>query len=305
MSYDASVYKVLIASPSDVSQEREAISQAIYEWNVVNSEQERTVLLPVRWETHSTPEFSGGNTQEILNRQLVRGCDVLVGAFWTKVGSPTERYDSGTLEEIEEFIQDRKPILLYFSKRDLPRDVDLEQVQKLRIFKGKYQSQGIYKEYENASHLIGLLKDDLVRVIRSITIGQIRTEEIGSLAILPSKEEKSTAHRCQEVNEKLNTLFRENERVFLEYGPYSVRAQKFISDSASIWDNKCKEVIIPNNQKIVDLLRDNIDLVPKTKLHIFDAFINHVEGFKDNHLSEYKDRNAPTFPKEITNILNP
>ncbi|TXK77741.1 hypothetical protein [Paenibacillus sp. N3.4] len=305
MGYDASVYKVLIASPSDVKEEREAISQAIYEWNVVNSEQERRVLLPVRWETHSTPEFSGGNPQEILNRQLVRGCDVLVGAFWTKVGSPTERYDSGTLEEIEEFIKDRKPILLYFSKRDLPRDVNLEQVQKLRIFKEKYQGLGIYKEYENALHLIGLLKDDLVRVIRSIMIDPIRTEDRGALVVLTPKEEQSTEDRYKEIKEKLVILFRENERVFLEYGPYSVRAQQFISDSASIWEKKCREVIIPNNQRIVDLLRENIDLVPKSKLHIFDAFINHVEGFKDNHLSEYKDRNAATFPKEITNILNP
>lgn len=304
MSYSALVNKVLIASPSDVSEERETIAQAIYAWNFLNSEAESTVLLPIRWETHSTPEFSGNNPQEILNVQLVRDCDMVVAVFWTKIGSPTEFFESGTLEEIEQFIQAGKPILVYFSKRDLPRDVDLEQVQRLRLFKQKYQGEGIYKEYEDSQHITQLLKDDLTRIIRKTKT--INSDNKGNELILvfPTKAEVSTQQRRQELESELNTLFHQNERVFLEYGPYSVRAQQLISESAGIWREKCKEILIPNNQKVVDLLRDNFDLIPQNKLHVFDAFINHVEGFKDNHLSEFKERNVPTFPKEIKGILN-
>ena len=37
MSYNATVYRILIASPSDVAEEREITSRLIQNWNDVNS----------------------------------------------------------------------------------------------------------------------------------------------------------------------------------------------------------------------------------------------------------------------------
>ena len=45
MSFDAKVYKVLIASPGDVPDERTAISEVISNWNNINSEQQKVVLI--------------------------------------------------------------------------------------------------------------------------------------------------------------------------------------------------------------------------------------------------------------------
>jgi hypothetical protein len=59
MSYKAEVYKVMIASPGDVNEERKIIREVLSEWNAVNSEMRKIVLLPVGWETHSAPEISG------------------------------------------------------------------------------------------------------------------------------------------------------------------------------------------------------------------------------------------------------
>ena len=50
--FQASVYKVLVASPGDVDEERQAITEVISKWNDLNSETLNVVLLPVRWETH-------------------------------------------------------------------------------------------------------------------------------------------------------------------------------------------------------------------------------------------------------------
>ena len=102
MGYNARVFNVMIASPSDVASERSIVREVIYEWNAIHSEKENIVLLPVGWESHSSPEM--GRPQEIINRQTVDKCDLLVGIFGTRIGTDTGEYDSGTIEEIERHI---------------------------------------------------------------------------------------------------------------------------------------------------------------------------------------------------------
>ena len=52
MAFQSQVFRILIASPSDVSIERDIAVRAIQEWNDLNAFERRVVLLPVRWETH-------------------------------------------------------------------------------------------------------------------------------------------------------------------------------------------------------------------------------------------------------------
>jgi Domain of unknown function (DUF4062) len=110
MTFQANVFRVLIASPSDVQAERELIVRVIQEWNDANAVERQVALLPVRWETHTTPEL--GRPQEIINRQIVDSCDLLIGVFWTRIGSPTDEAESGTLEEIERVASQGKLVLL-------------------------------------------------------------------------------------------------------------------------------------------------------------------------------------------------
>ncbi len=147
MSYAARVFRVLIASPSDVEEEREIAVRTIQEWNDLNSAERQLVLLPLRWETHSAPEF-GRHPQEILNRQIVDHADLLVGVFWTKIGSPTGTADSGTLEEIERVASNGKPVMLYFSQiKQHPDNIDIEQLGKLREFKKKTFPKALVEKY--------------------------------------------------------------------------------------------------------------------------------------------------------------
>jgi len=62
MSFRAEVLRVLIASPSDLAEEREIAAQAIQDWNVQHAATEGVVLLPVRWETHATPRMYFGQS---------------------------------------------------------------------------------------------------------------------------------------------------------------------------------------------------------------------------------------------------
>ncbi|MGK1995208.1 hypothetical protein ACR92Y_28705, partial [Klebsiella pneumoniae] len=67
MSYQATVYRILIASPGDLGEERNIIPEVISQWNAVRSESSKTVVLPVKWETHSAP-MMGSRPQEVINQ---------------------------------------------------------------------------------------------------------------------------------------------------------------------------------------------------------------------------------------------
>jgi hypothetical protein len=143
MSYDSRVYRVLIASPSDVDEEREIIASVIQAWNDLHSYSRKTVLLPLRWETHTAPAY-GTRPQEVINRAIVDECDLLVGIFWTRIGSPSGEADSGTIEEIERVAKAKKPIMLYFSHIEVdPEKINTEQINRLRSFKSAMESGGL------------------------------------------------------------------------------------------------------------------------------------------------------------------
>ena len=149
MSYTATTFNVMIASPGDVASERAIVRDVVYEWNAVHSSSRKVVLLPIGWETHSSPEM-GAPPQAIINKQVLTKCDLLVGVFWTRIGTPTERHLSGTVEEIEEHIAAGKPAMLYFSSQPVALDtVDIDQIQRLKKFKESCQSRGLYESYDS------------------------------------------------------------------------------------------------------------------------------------------------------------
>ncbi len=135
MSYSSTTFNVMIASPGDVASERTIVRDVIYEWNAVHSNTRKIVLLPIGWESHSSPEM-GGTPQSIINNQVLGKCDLMIGVFWTRIGTATDSFVSGTVEEIERHIQTGKPAMLYFSSQPVAMDtVDLEQIAKLKVFK--------------------------------------------------------------------------------------------------------------------------------------------------------------------------
>ena len=151
MPYTATVIKVMIASPGDVATERKLIREVIHEWNAIHSADRKTVLLPVGWETHSSPSMED-TAQSIINKQVLADCDLLVAVFWTRLGSPTGKAASGTVEEIEEHIAAGKPVMLYFSDAPVrPDSVNDEQYKALKTFKAECLKRGLVEGYEDLS----------------------------------------------------------------------------------------------------------------------------------------------------------
>jgi hypothetical protein len=172
MSFTANIFRVLIASPSDLGEEREAATLAVNDWNAQHAAAEGIVLLPVKWETHSRPA-SGVRPQSAINTQLVQSCDLLVGMFWTRIGSPTGVAESGTVEEIDQFVANKRPALLYFSSRPIdPNKIDLKQHRKLRAFKATTYSSALTGSFASIDELRATLLRDLMSQIRAMKLAR-------------------------------------------------------------------------------------------------------------------------------------
>jgi hypothetical protein len=149
MAFLASVLKVMIASPSDVATERQIVRDVLSVWNGVHGQEKKMVALPIGWETHSIPDL-GDRPQAIVNKQILADCDLLVAIFWTRLGSPTGKAVSGTVEEIEEHLNAGKHAMLYFSNAvKPPNEIDYEQYAALNQFKAACRARGLVESYQS------------------------------------------------------------------------------------------------------------------------------------------------------------
>jgi hypothetical protein len=181
MPLKATIYRVLIASPNDLVDVRKSIPEVINLWNATHSEKLGAVLLPVMWETHLTPRI-GDRPQAILNRQLIPFSDILIGVFRARIGTHTGRAESGTVEEIEEFISSGKPVLLYFSSEMVSLDeLDVGQYQRLEKYKEECEGLGLIDRYRDLSDLREKLNRHLTNIIHEIhkqsSFEEIRTDD--------------------------------------------------------------------------------------------------------------------------------
>src|SRR5690606_2860971 len=116
-------------------------------------------------------------------------CDMLIGAFWTRLGSPTGIEESGTVEEIKWFLKQQKPVMLYYSKKPVDMDdADLAQVQKLKEFKKTIRDKGIQEQYCSIDELKQKLMRHLTIVMRGISVGT----HVAATVVKEAKASKSS-----------------------------------------------------------------------------------------------------------------
>jgi hypothetical protein len=189
MAYQATVIPIMIASPGDVYEEREVLREVIHMWNYVHSAKTQVMLTPAGWETHTSPEL-GARPQELINSRVLEDCDLLVGVFWTRLGTPTGEAESGTVEEIEKHLAAGKPVMIYFSSKPVaPESIDPDQYKALKNFKAKCQELGLIEHFENIIDLkdkftrqlqLCLNKNEYLQGILSKATGPVATDSIVS-----------------------------------------------------------------------------------------------------------------------------
>jgi hypothetical protein len=140
--------RIFIGSPGDVGEERDLVSLIVEELRINVARLVSVELETVRWETHAWPAV-GANAQDVINREI-SDYDVFVGVMWRRLGTPTKRSKSGTVEEFERafeyFSEFAKPkIMFYFrTKPFYPSDLaELRQFKRVLEFKRTLQKSGV------------------------------------------------------------------------------------------------------------------------------------------------------------------
>jgi len=93
-----------------------------------------------------------------------------VAIFWTRFGTPTDEYASGTEEEIEQMIAENKQVFMYFSDVPVsPSKTDSEQYKKIQQFREKYKDNGLYWTYSKTDEFKELFRAHLTKHFMSLS----------------------------------------------------------------------------------------------------------------------------------------
>lgn len=170
------VYRAFLASPGDVAEERELARKVVEDWNAANSLARRVTLEVVGYETHAQLQMAG-HPQDIINEQLLGRCDFLIGVFWTRLGTPTNKDLSGTVSEIITFGKLKpKDIMLFFSERRCQLSVvDPDELHRLNDFKKKVRSEGLYKSFKDLAEYARQLRQQLDLWFNNILKDRLQT----------------------------------------------------------------------------------------------------------------------------------
>ncbi len=226
MVYPAHVVHVLIASPSDVSEERKALRAALWEFNDEHTPANQVVLLPRTWEQNSTPRL-GADPQAILDAQIVDTSDVAVGIFWTRIGQLLPDGTPATVHELERLVEAGKPVLLYFSNTPVvPSSLDAEQWAPLQEFKERAKTWGIYREYSGVEELVEHIRRNLLATVRD----DLGLPQVAAAAATP----RSGARPVARVERRQHQRVDSKDRLKIENRAYLIIENKGTGDAKNL-----------------------------------------------------------------------
>lgn len=184
--YNANVYQIMIGAPSDIIEEIQMACETINRWNALNSEQYKIVLLPLHWSINSYPS-AGNRPQHFLNQQLVEKSDLLICIFGTRIGTPTGKDISGTVEEFKEHVKVGKNVMMFFKNTaENVSSLDPQQLQQLNEFKQNIKESVLWWDYQKAENFKDLLFSKLQLYINDNWLSEKQLRDNGSKTIIDS-----------------------------------------------------------------------------------------------------------------------
>lgn len=181
-------YDLLISCPGDVVDEIDIINEVVANFNQQFSNTLGLSIQTRHWSKSSYPQ-SGDKPQNLLNEQFVKDCDAAVAIFWTRFGTPTDEYKSGSEEEIDLMLQAHKQVFLYFCEKPVKPGYDNEQYQRVQAYKTKYESKGLYRVYDSNESFKELFNAHLTQYfLTAKKLDAIRSETKPILSLMSISE---------------------------------------------------------------------------------------------------------------------
>jgi hypothetical protein len=176
MPRQTQILQVFVASPSDVDAEREILDSVVAQLNQSWSKSSGVTFELLKWETNVRPAFAN-DPQLSINSQIGQDYDVFIGIFWGRLGTPTPRANSGTIEEFENALRRHNvtsgvpEIMLYFKDAPIPPSkIDTQQLQGVLDFKSSFAARGgFYSEFEDLTGFESSLRAHLSAIAQSFS----------------------------------------------------------------------------------------------------------------------------------------
>lgn len=285
-------YRIFLASPSDLYDERDSINEVINELNLTYGNPNNIVLELLKWETNSAPAISISEVQSIINNDIPT-YDLFIGLLWMKFGTPTNEFGSGTEEEFniayKKFKENNESlqILLYF-KNATPKsldDINPEQLGKVKNFKSNLGEKNVlYWDFNSKEELARFLRLHIPTRIENL---KSNNNFLSTIAEIPLEVD---IIELREIEEELGII--DYQEFIEEYFTISTLSLTRISD-ATAWIGKEMNKKTNEINKLV-AKNKNQQISIKVQRNIFERTAESMNNFAN--------RIEPEIPIYISNF---
>jgi len=196
------VVRAFLASPGDAAAERNALTEVVEELNLTWADFVGTRVELIRWESHALPS-AGPDPQAAINDQLLSDdqYEIFIGIVKGRLGTPTPRSSSGTVEEFERayarYSSSGVPEIMFYLQVEVEQDAETaafkQHLKDLGVFFWSYHSD---RQFEQACRI------HLSRQIQRVARGDFARQE--QERIFPDLEELDLSSALQAVSSLLD-----------------------------------------------------------------------------------------------------
>lgn len=173
MNRDPEAIHIFVSCPSDMTLEKRIVLNEINKLNIVLSDAYRVTLRALTWED-DVYSAMGADGQDVINTQIGDEYDVYLGLVGSRLGSPTRRSASGTVEEYERAMtrhkDGKKPQMLFFvvEKPLTTTSQELSEAVKVQSFVNRVREDGMLTKTVTSQTLDTVVHTHLYRTLFSV-----------------------------------------------------------------------------------------------------------------------------------------
>jgi len=295
---DIKQIKLFISCPGDIIDELNSIEVIVKEINKTFGELSNFSIQIVHWNEDTYTDI-GEDGQEVINNQIEY--DILIGILWMKLGTPTKRDKSGTVEEINRAISNPKKQQLLYFKTAAPTNlnsINTSELDKIRSFKQELTNKLLYKEFESVEKFESLFRLNLSNLIKDKFIKEQKPINDTAEIILSEKEAKyqNIVSLINEIENPTNgdltdiDIFDLNENTYESFEKISINLETITS-----YINKLTDYLNIGTEEI-----NIINAIKDTRLKLSKAkkVVNRLSG----ELNEFNDEVNSELPHFSENL---
>jgi Domain of unknown function (DUF4062) len=330
MPKTVTLFRLFIASPSDVKEERMIVQKTVDELNVTFTPQANIKIEVINWEKNVYPGV-GDDAQHVVNKVINDDYDIFIGIMFSRFGTPTKRDSSGTKEEFERAYNNYSKekltpsIMIYFKNGAIEfDDIIPDQISAIQSFKENLKSKGVlYKDFKQVSDFEQMFRLNLTLLLHNLASQTIELDNQSSVFKISDSENSEPTNDLSVVQKDEIGFFEAIDSLKIDIEDVLSALSRIVSYMSQLTlktdqktariekaNTKTPDVKFVEIRKIFDQLADDMkDFNSLTQVEIpilSECFFSFVKNFNDAIIAYYSvidDENERlAFAQGLTNL---